>query len=103
MQFNYQNVKTEEEVNYDYRNYGLLNKNLIDDETSYEENKIKNLENEIISLQKRNKILEDLCTNLRNSMKTVMENSIYLENEFFNTKRKLLETENALEKALEKN
>jgi hypothetical protein len=100
MQFNYQNVKTEEEVNYDYRNYGLLNKNLIDDETSHEDNKIKNLENEIKSLQNRNKILEDLCTNLRNSMKTVMENSTYLENEFFNTKRKLLETENALEKVL---
>lgn len=100
MQFNYQNVKTEEEVNYDYRNYGLLNKNLIDDETSHEENKIKNLENEIKILENRNKILEDLCTNLRNSMKTVLENSVYLENEFNNTKRKLLQTEKALEEAL---
>jgi len=103
MQFNYQNVKTEEEVNHDYRNYGLLNKNLIDDETFQEEDKIKNLENEIKILQNRNKILEDLCTNLRKGMRTVLENSSYLENEFFTTKRKLLETENALEKALGKN
>jgi len=103
MQFNYQNVKTEEEVNYDYRNYGLLNKNLIDDETFQEEDKIKNLENEIKILQNRNKILEDLCTNLRKGMRTVLENSSYLENEFFTTKRKLLETENALEKALGRN
>ena len=107
MQFNYQNVKTEEEVNYDYRNYGLLNKNLIDDETSHEENKIQDLENKIQDLENkikihenRNKILEDLCTNLRNSMKTVLENSVYLENEFNNTKRKLLQTERALEEAL---
>jgi len=103
MQFNYQNVKTEEEVNHDYRNYGLLNKNLIDDETFQEEDKIKNLENEIKILQNRNKILEDLCTNLRKGMRTVLENSSYLENEFFTTKRKLLETENALEKALGRN
>lgn len=100
MQFNYQNVKTEEEVNYDYRKYGLLNKSLIDDETSHEENKIKDLENQIKILINRNKILEDLCTNLRNSMKTVLENSAYLENEFNNTKKKLLQTERALEESL---
>ena len=44
--------------------------------------------------------LEDLCTNLRNSMKIVLENSAFLENEFNNTKIKLLQTEKALEEAL---
>jgi predicted nucleic acid-binding Zn-ribbon protein len=100
MQSNYQNVKTEEEYPSDYRKYGLLNKSLIDDETSHEDNKIKDLENKIKILENRNRILEDLCTNLRNSMKTVLENSVYLENEFNNTKRKLLQTEKALEEAL---
>ena len=111
MQFNYQNVKTEEEYPSDYRNYGLLNKSLIDDETSHETshednkiqnliNKIQNLENKNKILENRNKILEDLCTNLRNSMKTVLENSAFLENEFNNNKRKLLLTEKALEEAL---
>ena len=107
MQFNYQNVKTEEEYPSDYRNYGLLNKNLIDDETSHEDNKIQNLINKIQNLENknkilenRNKILEDLCTNLRNSMKIILENSAFLENEFNNNKRKLLLTEKALEEAL---
>ena len=32
MQFNYQNARIEEENHSDFRRYGLLNKNLVDDE-----------------------------------------------------------------------
>jgi chromosome segregation ATPase len=99
MQFNYQNVKTEEEYPSDYRNYGLLNKSIIDDEESHN-NKIENLHNEIKSLQNRNKISEDLCDNLRNSMKTILQNSVALENELNNTRRKLIETEFALKQLM---
>lgn len=105
MQFNYQNVKTEEEHPSDFRNYGLLNKSLIDDENSHNNNDdiTKNLYNEIKSLQLRNKVVEDLCDNLRNSMKTVLQNTVALENELNNTRRKLVETENALKHLMKKN
>ena len=84
MQFNYQNVKTEEESPVDFRNYGLLNKNIIDDEYSQNEfDTIKVLNNELESLKKRNKIIEELCQNLRNNMKIILENSANLENEFW--------------------
>lgn len=102
MQFNYQNVKTEEEYPSDYRNYGLLNKSIIDDEESHN-NEIENLHNEIKSLQNRNKITEDLCDNLRNSMKIVLQNSVALENELNNTRRKLVETDFALKQLMNKN
>jgi chromosome segregation ATPase len=102
MQFNYQNVKTEDEYDSDFRNYGLLNKSIIDDEESHN-NKIENLQNEIKSLQNRNKIVEDLCDNLRNSMKTILQNTVSLENELNNTRRKLVETEFALKRLMNKN
>ena len=58
MQFNYQNVKTEEEYPSDYRNYGLLNNSLIDDEISYGDNKIQDLEKKIDELHEENQILK---------------------------------------------
>jgi hypothetical protein len=103
MQFNYQNVKTEEESPVDFRNYGLLNKNIIDDEYSQNEfDTIKVLNNELESLKKRNKIIEELCQNLRNNMKIILENSANLENELNNTTKKLVETEFTLKKLMEK-
>jgi hypothetical protein len=108
MNFNYQNVNVEEESPVDYRNYGLLNKSLIDDETNnyetnnYELNTIKVLNDEIKSLNNRNKVVEELCQNLRNNMKIILENSTQLENELINTKKKLAETEFTLKKLMEK-
>ena len=58
MNFNYNNVKTEEESATDYRTYGLLNENIIDDETSYYKKKVQKLEDEIRFLQNNNKITE---------------------------------------------
>jgi hypothetical protein len=103
MNFNYQNVKVEEENSVDFRNYGLLNKSLIDDEISHNEfETIKVLNNEIESLNNRNKVVEELCQILRNNMKTILENSTNLENELNNTKKKLVETEFTLKKLMEK-
>lgn len=103
MQFNYQNVKTEEESLVDFRNYGLLNRSLIDDEISHNEmDTIQILNKELESLKNRNKVVEELCQNLRNNMKTILENSANLENELNNTTKKLIETEFTLKKLMEK-
>ena len=103
MQFNYQNVKTEEESPVDFRNYGLLNRSIIDDEMSHTElDTIKILNKELESLKNRNKVVEELCQNLRNNMKTILENSANLENELNNTTKKLVETEFTLKKLMEK-
>jgi hypothetical protein len=103
MQFNYQNVKVEEESSIDYRNYGLLNRSLIDDEMMHNDlDTIKVLNDEIKSLKNRNKAVEELCQNLRNNMKTILENAANLENELNNTRKKLVETEFTLKKIMEK-
>jgi len=103
MNLNYQNVNVEEESPVDFRKYGLLNRNIIDDETNnYELNTIKVLNDEIKSLNNRNKVVEELCQNLRNNMKIILENSTQLENELNNTKKKLAETEFTLKKLMEK-
>ena len=103
MQFNYQNVKVEEESPVDFRNYGLLNRSLIDDEYSHNEmDTIQILNNELESLKNRNKIVEELCQNLRNNMKTILENSANLENELNNARKRLVETEFTLKKLMEK-
>jgi hypothetical protein len=103
MQFNYQNIKTEEENLEDLRNYGLLNRSIIDDEFQHNEiDTVKILNNEIELLKNRNKVVEELCQNLRNNMRTILENSASLENELNNTKKKLVETEFALKKLMKK-
>jgi len=99
MQFNYNFVKTEEESTPDYRHYGLLPDNIIDDESSYLK-KIEELENEIKFLKNNNKITEDLCDNLRNSMKTILQNAVILENELNDTKNKLSIKENEIKNLL---
>ena len=103
MNFNYQNVKVEEESPVDFRNYGLLNRSIIDDEYSQNEmNTITVLNKELESLKNKNKIVEELCQNLRNNMKIILENSVNLENELNNTTKKLIETEFTLKKLMEK-
>ncbi len=103
MNFNYQNVKVEEESPVDFRNYGLLNRSLIDDEMNQNNyDTIKVLNDEIESLKNRNKVVEELCENLRNNMKIILENSTQLENELNNTRKKLVETEFTLKKLMEK-
>lgn len=103
MNLNYQNVKVEEESPADFRNYGLLNRSIIDDELSHNEmDTIKVLNDEIISLKNKNKVVEELCQNLRNNMKMILENSTQLENELNYTKKKLVDTEFTLKKLMEK-
>ena len=94
MNFNYQNVKTEEENPIDLRNYGLLNRSIIDDEYSNSKfDTITVLNDELESLKNKNIIVEELCQTLRNNMKIILENSVILENELNNTRKKLVETE----------
>ena len=103
MNFNYQNVKTEEENPIDLRNYGLLNRSIIDDEYSNSKfDTITVLNDELESLKNKNIIVEELCQTLRNNMKIILENSVILENELNNTRKKLVETEFTLKRLMEK-
>jgi hypothetical protein len=90
MQFNYQNLNVEEEE-HDYRNYGLLNKNLVDDEQDYEKYIINVMKKRLIMAEESNKILEDLNKNYVNDIKILTENLISLQKEF---NKKLMEIEN---------
>ena len=95
MQFNYQNVKVEEE-NPDFRNYGLLNKNIIDDEQELEIYLFKSMQDKLRITEERNKMLEDLNDKLSNDIKIISQNSANLETELINTKKKLENAERAV-------
>ncbi len=101
MQFNYQNVKVEEE-NPDFRNYGLLNKNLIDDEQELEIYLFKSMQDKLRIAEDRNKMLEDLNDKLSNDIKIISQNSANLETELINTKKKLENAERAVKILMEK-
>jgi hypothetical protein len=101
MQFNYQNVKVEEK-NPDFRNYGLLNKNLIDDEQELESFLFKSMQDKLRITEDRNKMLEDLNDKLSSDLKVMTSNSAYLETELMNTKKKLENAERAVKILMEK-
>jgi len=102
MQFNYQNVKIEEENESDIRKYGLLNKNLVDDEEKLEAFLFKSLQDKLRLTQESNNMLEKLCDDLKNDLQIVSANAAHLENELITTKEKLANLEKAFRIVMEK-
>ena len=96
MQFNYQNARIEEENHSDFRRYGLLNKNLVDDEQELDNYLYKSLLDKVKIYEESNNSLENLSEALRNDVQVLSNNNVNLENELNNIKNKLVETENKL-------
>lgn len=96
MQFNYQNARIEEENHSDFRRYGLLNKNLVDDEQEFDNYLYKSLLDKVKVYEKSNNSLENLSEALRNDVKVLSSNNANLENDLNNVKNKLIETEKKL-------
>jgi hypothetical protein len=103
MQFNYQNVKVEEEnqadyqannqANYqaDYRTYGFLNKNIVNDEQEYNKYIIEIMNKRIKLLEESNKVLESVNKEYINDINVLTKSLHSLQTEFSN---KLIELEN---------
>lgn len=92
MQFNYENVKVKvEENSTDYRTFGLLNNNLVNDEQEYINNTIKMLEKKLYISEKNNLTLMELNKKYIEDINNLLESHKLLIKEF---SKKLEEIQN---------
>jgi hypothetical protein len=95
MQFSYQNVEIEDENIPDIRTYGLLNKNLVDDEQDYNKYMIGILEKRLKSAEEKNLALEEINKKYLNNINTLTQSLKMFVNEYDN---KIKELENMINK-----
>ena len=109
MQFNYQTIDDslrasldeQKHSSSDFRKYGLLNKNLIDDENTFTEFKLQTVYDELKHSNERVISLETLCKSLRDDMLKVVQDSAILEKMLIDTQTKLANTEQRLKITME--
>jgi hypothetical protein len=90
MQFNYQNVKVEEEEkSNDFRTYGLLNKNLVNDEQEYNNYMINLLEKKLYLAEQNNLALEELNKKYVEDINNLTQSLNIVLNEFSNKIKKI--------------
>jgi hypothetical protein len=97
----YTPVDEQKHSSTDFRKYGLLNKNLIDDEHTFKEYKLQTLYDELEHSNERVISLEKLCKSLRDDMSKVAQDSASLEKMLTDTQTKLANTEQALKMTME--
>jgi hypothetical protein len=95
MQFNLEKVNVEENEQ-DFRNYGFLNKNLVDDEEKLQDYLFESLNDKVRIYKKSNEDLMSIINNLRNDHQILANNAAYLEKELYETKNKLENAEKEL-------